>query len=292
MEQPNLGKRISEIRKAKGLTQEELAEQCKINVRTLQRIETGVVTPRAYTVRVIFAALKEDRSFMRLQFENMYPYFKNLFNLKINTMKKVSILSISVLAIGLGLFALCSESNAQKVSISKYVTDHRSNGIVYLYPRTLTPVKNTMKGDTTISMFGKYLVQEFKMNIYLNEEFVGRAEEGDTIKLDEKTLFKKEKITIIKGSYAMKSLNSKNIVYIFPFNKSLGHGMKNDEYEIFIIGDTEIKEEGNKIYLNEVYQGEAFANDTVIFSPRGTLTIKSVNRAETYIHIAILPPFS
>ena len=63
------------------------------------------------------------------------------------------------------------------------------------------------------------------------------AEEGDTVKLDNVTLFKKEKITIIKGSYAMSSMNSKNIIYIFPLNKPLGHGMKNDEYEIFLIDD-------------------------------------------------------
>jgi transcriptional regulator with XRE-family HTH domain len=113
MEQPNLGKRISELRKVNGLTQEELAEQCKISARTLQRIESGVVTPRAYTVRVIFSALKKDNSFMRLRFEHLYQYLKDLFNLKINTMKKISILSAATLAIGFCLFVLCSESKAQ-----------------------------------------------------------------------------------------------------------------------------------------------------------------------------------
>ena len=99
MEQPNLGKRISELRKAKGLTQEELAEQSKISVRTLQRIESGVVTPRAYTIRVIYAVLKKDSSFMSLHFE----YLKDLFNLKKNTMKKVSILTVFALTLGFGL---------------------------------------------------------------------------------------------------------------------------------------------------------------------------------------------
>ena len=109
MEQPNLGKRISEIRKANGLTQEELAKKCKKSTRTLQRIEAGVVRPRAYTVKVIFAALKEENSLTKFQFE----YVKSLFNLKINTMKKVSILSAAILATGLGLLALSSESKAQ-----------------------------------------------------------------------------------------------------------------------------------------------------------------------------------
>lgn len=57
MKQPELGKKISELRKAKGLTQEELVEKCHLNVRTIQRIEAGEVTPRSYTVKALFEAL-------------------------------------------------------------------------------------------------------------------------------------------------------------------------------------------------------------------------------------------
>jgi transcriptional regulator with XRE-family HTH domain len=57
MKQPQLGKKISELRKAKGLTQEELVEKCNLNVRTIQRIEAGEVTPRSYTVKALFDAL-------------------------------------------------------------------------------------------------------------------------------------------------------------------------------------------------------------------------------------------
>jgi len=57
MKQPELGKKISELRKAKGLTQEELVERCNLNVRTIQRIEAGEVTPRSYTVKALFEAL-------------------------------------------------------------------------------------------------------------------------------------------------------------------------------------------------------------------------------------------
>ena len=60
MKQPELGRKISELRKAKGLTQEELVEKCNINVRTIQRIETGEVTPRSYTVKTILTALDYD----------------------------------------------------------------------------------------------------------------------------------------------------------------------------------------------------------------------------------------
>jgi len=60
MKQPELGKRISELRKAKGLTQEELVEKCNISVRTIQRIENGEVMPRSYTIKTILAALDYD----------------------------------------------------------------------------------------------------------------------------------------------------------------------------------------------------------------------------------------
>ncbi len=60
MKQPALGKKILELRKAKGLTQEELVEKCNISVRTIQRIETGEVTPRVYTIKTILNALEYD----------------------------------------------------------------------------------------------------------------------------------------------------------------------------------------------------------------------------------------
>lgn len=121
MVQPNLGKKMTELRKAKGFTQEALAEKCNINVRTLQRIESGEVTPRSYTAKVIFAALdfnlyesNENGSIFLYRIEQFYRYFLDLFNLKTNKMKKITILSIMFSAIVLGLFALTSEISAQK----------------------------------------------------------------------------------------------------------------------------------------------------------------------------------
>ncbi|MCG2430076.1 helix-turn-helix domain-containing protein [Aequorivita xiaoshiensis] len=60
MKQPELGQKILELRKKKGLTQEELVEQCNINVRTIQRIEAGEVTPRSFTLKTILNALGEN----------------------------------------------------------------------------------------------------------------------------------------------------------------------------------------------------------------------------------------
>jgi transcriptional regulator with XRE-family HTH domain len=49
----SIGKQISDERKNQGLTQAELADRCRLNIRTIQRIESGEVHPRSYTVRII-----------------------------------------------------------------------------------------------------------------------------------------------------------------------------------------------------------------------------------------------
>lgn len=69
MRQPELGQKIQNWRKAKGLTQEELVEKCNLNVRTLQRIEAGEVLPRSYTVKSILEVLKVDFSELNLKEE-------------------------------------------------------------------------------------------------------------------------------------------------------------------------------------------------------------------------------
>lgn len=114
MEKPDFGTKLIEVRKAKGLTQEEVAEKCKITVRTIQRIESGLVTPRAFTIKVICETLGFDffeasntgyEVFTENQNSNLEDhkvlwYLKDLFNLKTNAMKKISILAASLLMIG------------------------------------------------------------------------------------------------------------------------------------------------------------------------------------------------
>jgi uncharacterized Tic20 family protein len=49
MNQPELGITVAELRGKQGLTQERLAEYCEVSTRTIQRIESGEVDPRAFT---------------------------------------------------------------------------------------------------------------------------------------------------------------------------------------------------------------------------------------------------
>ncbi|MBN1439434.1 MAG: helix-turn-helix domain-containing protein [Anaerolineales bacterium] len=60
MNQTELGLRVAELRQQKGLTQEQLAERCEVSPRTIQRIESGEVDPRAYTLHCLGAALEFD----------------------------------------------------------------------------------------------------------------------------------------------------------------------------------------------------------------------------------------
>ncbi len=57
MQQPELGRRLTALRKEKNLTQEELVEKSHVSVRTIQRIEAGEVMPRMVTVKILMEAL-------------------------------------------------------------------------------------------------------------------------------------------------------------------------------------------------------------------------------------------
>lgn len=93
MEQPALGIKISELRKSKGLTQEELVEQCNISVRTIQRIEAGEVTPRSYTIKTILSALDYDLEDIQTRDSQVTKEFKKLFLLDIDDSKEASFLN-------------------------------------------------------------------------------------------------------------------------------------------------------------------------------------------------------
>lgn len=121
-------KRLIEVRSAKGLTQEDVAEKCNITVRTIQRIESGVVQPRAFTIKIISDVLGIDffessntgyddtRESLGLNLKkpSIQWYVKDLFNLKTKKMKKISILTTSFLMIVLAMFVFISKVQAQQ----------------------------------------------------------------------------------------------------------------------------------------------------------------------------------
>jgi len=52
-----LGKRVKELRVKNAFSQEFLAEECKVSLRTIQRIENGVTIPHGYTLSRLAMAL-------------------------------------------------------------------------------------------------------------------------------------------------------------------------------------------------------------------------------------------
>jgi transcriptional regulator with XRE-family HTH domain len=60
MQQPELGRRLTALRKERNLTQEELVEKSHVSVRTIQRVEAGEVLPRMSTVKILLEALGES----------------------------------------------------------------------------------------------------------------------------------------------------------------------------------------------------------------------------------------
>lgn len=124
MKQPEFGKELVKIRKAIGLTQSELAEKCDITIRTIQRIESGLVMPRSFTVKALSTALDFDfqNKFLVYSEPRRFTFYNkiilqviDLFNLKTNTMKKVTLLSVILGLFVTGLFVLTHSSNAQVV---------------------------------------------------------------------------------------------------------------------------------------------------------------------------------
>jgi transcriptional regulator with XRE-family HTH domain len=166
MKQPELGKKIADLRKSKGYTQEELVAKCNLSVRTLQRIESGEVSPRSYTIRIIFSALEfnffdsEETAPNRIikaaiRISN-WPghiriYLTDLFNLKTNTMKKLMILSIPVIVLSLILVSISTESSAQKLEKVTHTIDNLTRqGNAWMNEGKIDSVLTLYREDATI----------------------------------------------------------------------------------------------------------------------------------------------
>jgi uncharacterized Tic20 family protein/DNA-binding XRE family transcriptional regulator len=81
MNQPDLGLKVTELRQTKGFTQEQLAEKCEVSARTIQRIESGEVDPRAYTLQCLSTALDFDFMEDNTSNENLWLVMMHLSNI-------------------------------------------------------------------------------------------------------------------------------------------------------------------------------------------------------------------
>ncbi|EAR12588.1 hypothetical protein PI23P_08180 [Polaribacter irgensii 23-P] len=117
------GKELIKARKARGLTQAEVAEKCNVTIRTIQRIESGEVTPRSSTIKIISKFLEVDffeisNQNLKLKNNTVFWYLKYLFYFKTNAMKKILILSAFILILAFICFKI-STHEAQSKSPKK-----------------------------------------------------------------------------------------------------------------------------------------------------------------------------
>jgi transcriptional regulator with XRE-family HTH domain len=152
MNQPNLGKKIIELRKAQGFTQKELVDKCNLNIRTLQRIESGEVTPRGYTLKLILTTLN-------YQGEDLSTKKKITFNNK--TAKIIfSLLFIASITSFFYLYTNTKESSILEVKkkietsrkkITNWVNEGNVDAIVSKYKDDACISTNSICGKKEIS---------------------------------------------------------------------------------------------------------------------------------------------
>jgi len=99
MDQFKLGKKIQELRKLKGLTQEELSDKTGLSTRTIQRIENGEVDARTYTLSRLAEALNVELDILLIEDESSNNFF-SIDSSKNTTNKYLALFHLS------GLFIL------------------------------------------------------------------------------------------------------------------------------------------------------------------------------------------
>lgn len=194
MNQPELGKRILELRQKLGLTQGELAENCNLSLRTIQRIESAEVTPRSHTIKVILSCLNCDLStnlsdytsgkdyFFKKRLRRFLKYVLELFNLKTNTVKKLSVLSLITIFIITGLLLTTNHLYAQKID-GWFLTGSKPNSYTIGLDKSTYKIGGSsafLKSiDKKIEGFGtliqscsadEYLGKRIKMTAYIKSE--------------------------------------------------------------------------------------------------------------------------
>ena len=125
MNQPGLGKKIAELRKAKKLTQKELVDKCNLNVRTIQRIESGEVEPRGYTIKLIFKALDYQSNDLDDSPKNWLEK-KSPFSFKVT----ITVLLFTFSLVLTGLYVMYSTNKTQSISEIKNSIRESQNNIV------------------------------------------------------------------------------------------------------------------------------------------------------------------
>ena len=184
MKQPELGRKIVELRKSKGLSQEELVEKCKLNVRTLQRIESGEVMPRGYTLRIIFEELDFEISDLteiskQSFLENGVSKNPNFTDSRVNLLSiKCIVLIVCVLIGSSCLFYYLLPKPQDKALVKKQI-ELNNKKYVSFYQNSIDPDFPDFRGQhrikglyTNWKSMGKKLISRQSKNMVINDSLV------------------------------------------------------------------------------------------------------------------------
>jgi transcriptional regulator with XRE-family HTH domain len=168
MKQPDFGKELTRIRNLKGITQEELASKSNVTIRTIQRIESGIVNPRSYTVKSIgeilgydFLSVESLREESNGSMENEFDGLSNDFAPKVQkTTKNITMVRVFLTACLL-IIAISLDIIVQSTSKPKNTKKHNGNVVVVYGSQLNTPTINYRFKDAKF----KPLIKQHKHRI-------------------------------------------------------------------------------------------------------------------------------
>ncbi len=324
MKKQDFREKLIEVRKERGLTQEDVAEMCNVNVRTIQRIESGSVTPRAFTIKVISEKLgihyfdtsnhsltvKEESSYRNET--TAFGYLKDLFNLKSNVVRKISILSTPFFLAGfLSLFVSNSKTNAQtdkpNSSLNSYSFDLYRNVKVQNENMFLSPLSTYYALLAAYEGAKKETRHEFERVLYLkgshslNTDYLhhlaNKPDSCASLKVANAVWF--DEHIVIEGKYS-KSLSDK---YATAFEQTdfadrtaavcdINHWVSEQTKHTIneIVSESDINDATNLVISNAVYfkgewlmkfNKEKTASATFFSSPENQYKVDFMNMTES-----------
>jgi transcriptional regulator with XRE-family HTH domain len=263
MKKLSFGERLAQARQAQGWTQMSLAEKAHISLRTIQRIESGHVNPRAFTIRQLSQIVGLDFREILENPGNGTPKnnrsgFGDMFNLKTKTMKKVTIFTLVLSA--LCLVFLLRTTEAQDFENPDYsrFTKVGERGVIYFLPRGEEVFISNVK-DTADCTIGGDKIQQYKNKIFLNGNLVGIALKSDSVIYRDRKIIIKSPYWIFTSSYGQK------IHYLIPNGVAIDNVYHQNDTENLYVQGHHLKESNYDIWLDGVFQFKAQPDDMILF---------------------------
>ncbi|RRO19725.1 helix-turn-helix domain-containing protein [Flavobacteriaceae bacterium 14752] len=156
----SIAQKLKELRQVKGLTQEELAEKAKVNLRTVQRIEKAESEPRGKTLKLICEVLD-------IEAENLVK-LKDTHQSKIGTTiaNGFFLLALNLVLMGIiGFLTLDSNANMNSVFAGVLLS--------FFIPFFLTILTPKMSGLERMLKFGFGYIIYFVLTMILHGFPVG-----------------------------------------------------------------------------------------------------------------------